>query len=90
MSQEIKSTEKIKIKEPPNNAVVNEAVVDCHQVDIYTVNLNSMAREHCWKKASQDGENKERSKEKPKHGTSNAPITEFQEEDTYTESMSSF
>ena len=43
------------------------------------------------KKASQGGENKERSKEKPKHEASNAPIPEFQEEeDTYTENMSLF
>ena len=47
VSQKNKSTEKIKIKEPPYNEIVNEAVVDCHQIDTYMVNLNSMARENC-------------------------------------------
>ena len=47
VSQENKSTEKIKIKEPPYNEIVNEAVVDCRQIDTYVVNLNSMARENC-------------------------------------------
>ena len=47
VSQENKSTEKIKIKEPPYNEIVNETVVDCRQIDTYMANLNSMARENC-------------------------------------------